>query len=335
MNVCVQTLHADEYTVFFTMKILIIKLGALGDVIMATSLIDQILQHHRNTEAWLLTTPDYAGIFSAWNNLQLHCINRHGLLDSLKAVIWIRHNTFDRIYDLQSNDRTSLMCALSAVREIVGNHPRFPYTLHPHEPYHGQCHIYDRMLEVLRSAGIPAQAQPPKLVVSAAEREQVSQWLVQQQLQPGSFVIFHAGASRNHPEKCWPYFSELGKKLAAAGFRIVWVGASGDAERNRQLSAVTGIDATGIFNINALAELGRHARFAVTNDSGPMHVLSASGISVFALFGPTNWRRNHAIAQAENVMAASSGAGDCFLPASLSGISVEHALNKIRERKLL
>ena len=60
---------------------------------------------------------------------------------------------------------------------------------------------------------------------------------------------------------------------------------------------------TRAFTIVELAELGRRARFAITNDSGPMHVLSAAGIPVFGLFGPSDWRRNHALGQAENVIA--------------------------------
>ena len=65
-----------------------------------------------------------------------------------------------------------------------------------------------------------------------------------------------------------------------------------------------GIDATNVFTLPQLAILGQRARFAVTNDSGPMHVLSASGIPVFALFGPSNWRRNHALGQAARALSA-------------------------------
>jgi ADP-heptose:LPS heptosyltransferase len=34
-----------------------------------------------------------------------------------------------------------------------------------------------------------------------------------------------------------------------------------------------------------------------------MHVLSAASIPVFGLFGPSDWRRNHAIGQRANVIA--------------------------------
>ena len=85
--------------------------------------------------------------------------------------------------------------------------------------------------------------------------------------------------------------------------RVVWAGGEPDRALNARLCVPGDVDATGTFDILELAELGRHARCAVTNDSGPMHVLAASGIPVYALFGPSDWRRNHALGQAERVFA--------------------------------
>ena len=104
-------------------------------------------------------------------------------------------------------------------------------------------------------------------------------------------------------EKHWPHFLEFALALRDSGLAVVWAGAESEREMNRQYSGQVGIDASNIFSINMLAELGRYARFAVTNDSGPMHVLSCSGIPVYAFFGPTSWRRNHALGQKTNVLA--------------------------------
>jgi hypothetical protein len=84
------------------------------------------------------------------------------------------------------------------------------------------------------------------------------------------------------------------------------------------------VDATGLFDILELAEVGRSARCAVTNDSGPMHVLAAANIPVYALFGPSDWRRNHALGQADRVFAcvdydtrhAGAACADCLAAVS-------------------
>ncbi len=285
-------------------RILIIKLGALGDVVMATPLVDAIVKHHAGDTLCVLTTPPFATLFASWPALQVVAHARGGLRDTLSSLCWVRSGRYDRIYDLQSNDRSGLWCALSGARERVGNHTRYPYTHHPATAWVGQCHIFARQLEVLASVGITVVGDRPLLPQSAADIALVDSWCVRHALTTGSFVVLHAGASERWPSKIWPYYAELGQRLASCGIAIVWVGGDADRKRNAALATAVGIDATNAFTLPQLALLGQRARFAVTNDSGPMHVLSASGIPVFALFGPSNWRRNHALGQAARALAS-------------------------------
>ncbi len=286
------------------MKVLIIKFGALGDVVMATALIERIQTHHRDSDCTLLTSLAFGDLFANWPALRVNAVPRHGMRAFMRTATWMRSESFGRLYDLQSSERSGWLCALSGVRERIGNHPRFPYTHHPAVTYRGQNHIFERMNEVLACAGI-APAQPsPRLPISEAECAQVDAWLATHKLHGKHIVLLHAGASAQRPEKRWPFFDVLAKQLAASDCEIVWVGASADRVLNQKLAAGIGIDATDTFNIAQLAQLGRRARFAITNDSGPMHILSCSGIPVYALFGPSDWRRNHAIGQAARVIAA-------------------------------
>ncbi len=143
------------------MKILIIKLGALGDVIISTSIIKQILSHHRADDLCLLTTPAFTELFTHFETLNVVGFERKGLLNTIKLAQWIRKQRFDRIYDLQSNDRSGVLCALSGVPSRFGNHPRYPYHKHPEKPYIGQCHSFDRLNQIIESAGIsPAKPLP-------------------------------------------------------------------------------------------------------------------------------------------------------------------------------
>ena len=313
-------------------KILIIKLGALGDIVMATSLIRQIQIHHKDAEIWLLTTPPYKQIFENQKQLNTVAFIRKGLITMFKSIVWIRKMKFNRVYDLQSNDRSGVLVSLSGIPEKVGNHPRFPYNFHPANKYTGQCHIFVRMLDVLKSGGINASQELPFLPASDNEKRFVADWLSGHRLFDKTFVIIHAGASTKHPEKCWPSYRELAVALAESGYIIIWVGSEPDIDINKQLSSATGIDATGLFSLTALAELGRHAKFAVTNDSGPMHILSSSGIPIYSIFGPTNWRRCHAIGQANNVIAADMVADPVVAINSktdIKNITLEIVLNRL------
>jgi ADP-heptose:LPS heptosyltransferase len=292
---------------------------------MATPLLDAIARHHAADELALLTVPAFAPLFADWPRYRVTSFARAGWRSNLAVVRWLRRARFDRIYDLQANDRTALWCALSGSRERVGNHNRYPYTHHPRDAWHGQCHIFERMCAVLASAGITDVAARPLLPCSDAAREKVAAWCRAQGLSGARVVLLHAGASPGRPEKIWPQFAALATRLLADGVKVVWLGAEPDRARNLELARVGGCDATSVFNLPELAELGRHAQFAVTNDSGPMHVLSAAGIVVFGLFGPSDWRRNHALGQAANVIAcvdhdqrfAGQRVGDCLAALSV------------------
>lgn len=314
-------------------KCLIIKLGALGDVVMSTALVAAIRHHHGAGSALtVLTTPAFAELFGRFDGVSVAALGRRGAGAMLEVLRFIRRGRFTRIYDLQGNDRTQILCALSGAPERVGNHSRYPYTHHPRDAWRGQSHIFERMRAVLACAGVDDVPDAPVLPAGPAERSAVDGWLVARGLAAGGYAVLHAGASAARPDKRWPHFAALGERLAAEGLGVVWIGAAPDASLNRALAARVGIDATGAFDVAALAELGRRARFAVTNDSGPMHVLSASGVPVFGLFGPSDWRRNHAIGQRDRVIAAEAVAG---AGRALADVGVEVVLARLRDEALL
>ena len=270
---------------------------------MATPLIEAIQIAHPAAQIQLLTTPAFAPIFNAWQNLHVHAFPRRGWRAMIDIIGFVRRGNFDRIYDLQGNDRTSIICALSGAAERVGNHTRFPYTHHPSDKWRGNMHIFERMKRVLQSADVSVKRQTPILPTTMENRQHVENWLVANNPEQHPLVGFHASASAGRAEKCWPYFVSLAKRLLAQRITPVWLGAAQDKNQNSDfISRSGGINASGAFSIPELALCGEHFSFAVTNDSGPMHVLAASGIPVFGLFGPSDWRRNHALGQARHVI---------------------------------
>lgn len=314
--------------------VLIIKFGALGDVLMAAPLVRRIVDHHGTQSMHVLTAPGQREFFTRWPGVAVQAFPRRGIGAMAAAAWWLRRQRFTRIYDLQSNDRSGMLCAVSGAGERVGNHPRFPYTHHPRTPWRGDIPIHARWRDVLASAGVDPGPAVPWLPVTTEERDSARNWANHHGLEAGHFAILHAGASPGHGSKRWPYFAALARELCGAGINVVWAGGADDADLNRDLARTGGVDACAAFTLTGLAALGELARFAVVNDSAPMHALACSHIPVFGLFGPTDWRRNHAMGQAAHVIAA-AGDADAFRPVDLAALPVSTVLGRLRGAGLM
>lgn len=285
------------------MRVLIVRYGALGDIIMDSPIIQSIKDAHKSDSVSILTSPEYAFCFTKTPGLEVVAFSRKGWLGSLKALRWIRSRYFDRVYDLQSNDRSRILLSLSGIREKAGNHAHFPYTHHPGDIYTGQEHIFERHKKILLCAGVNLSTTKPFLAAPEEQNDKVRAWLLENDLLEKKLALLHAGASPRHPQKRWPFFLQLAKKLCGEGFSVLWLGSNAEAGLNGELAKQTGTDTTNLFSIFELITLGNYAKFALTNDSGPMHVLSCSDTPVYALFGPTDWQRNHAIGHADRVIS--------------------------------
>lgn len=319
------------------MKVLIIKLGALGDVIISTAIVKQIMEHHANDDVYLLTTPPFSNLFSRFKNLRIFAFERNGIGNKIKTICWIREHKFDRLYDLQSNDRTGFFSAFSGIPYRAGNHPRYPYNKHPKTNYKGECHSFDRLNQIIQSADIQPAKPLPYLPIPDEVTNSMARWLGEHGLEQGNFVLLHAGSSKKHLNKRWPHFEQLALLLAKS-LNIVWLGGEDDVEINKQLSKSVGINTTHAFKILDLVALGKNAKFAITNDSAPMHILSCSQIPVFGLFGPTYPRRTHALGQLDNVISANKimATNDSeFKPANISEISIDMVLDKLKMHQLI
>lgn len=307
-------------------------------MIIASPIIRCLLKRHQGAGIWLLTTPPYADLFSGHRDLHIKTAERGGLVETLRQAVWLRKMAFDRIYDLQSSDRSGLLCALSGAGLCIGNQPRFPYHIHPARRYAGDCHCFERLNQMLELADGQRAEPKPRLPPERAASDKVRDWLKARDLSGRPLALLHAGSSRRHPQKRWPYYGELARTVFASGVNIIWIGAGEDAALNQRLSRTLGTDATGQFNVPELIALGREARFSVTNDSAPMHILSCSDTPVYALFGPTNPRRNHALGHAERVIYAGPEwplNDAAFVPLSIADIRAARVIERLADDRML
>ncbi len=263
------------------MRILVIKLGALGDFVQAMGPAAAIRAHHRGDEIALLTTAPYAELARAAPYFDRVLIDERPRLFDL-AGWWrlrrlLRAPHFALVYDLQTSDRSSFY------HRLMGRPPWSGIargaSLPHRNPRRDLLHTIDRQAEQLKLAGI-TEVPLPDLAWAARDISGLAL--------PERLLLLVPGGSAHRPAKRWPIENFAALAVLASRHRLTPVVLGGAAER--ELGAViaercgAALDLTGRTSFGEIVALGRIARHAIGNDTGPMHLIAASGSPVTVLY---------------------------------------------------
>lgn len=264
-------------------RILVIKHGALGDFILATGPFKAIRAHHPEARLTLLTTSSFERLGSDCGCFDDVWIDDRPRPHQVVALFRLRKRLlsgrFDRVYDLQTSDRTGWYYRLFPP-------PRPEWCgiaagcSHLHDnPDRDRMHVVDSQVEQLRLVGIDSVPRPG---IDWLEAPVSGLGL------PEEFALLVPGGSPRRPGKRWPAarYAALARRLSERGLTPVLIGA--DAERD-VIAAIAdhckdAIDLCGRTSLAQLASLCRRARVAVGNDTGPMHVAALAGCGTVVLF---------------------------------------------------
>jgi ADP-heptose:LPS heptosyltransferase len=264
-------------------RILVIKLGALGDIVQALGPAAAIRRHHPGAGIVLLTTAPFADFLRAAPYFDTVWIDeRPGPLDLPR--LWrlrrrLREPAFSRVYDLQTSARSNWYFRLLGSRRPEWSGIAWGCS-HPHnDPARDAMHTLDRQADQLRAAGI-LDVPPPDLSWVRADLERFRL--------PERFVVLVPGGAPHRPEKRWPIerYVALAGLLASRGAVPVVVGGGAERGLGAAIRAVcpAARDIAGETDLAELAALGRRALWAVGNDTGPMHVFVAAGAPATVLY---------------------------------------------------
>lgn len=270
-----------------TDRVLVIRHGALGDLVQSMGAFKAIRAHHPKAQITLLTAPAFVTFMAncPWFDRvwQDHRPGWHQVADWLALRRRLRQGGFDRVYDLQTSSRSSLYSYAFPRRQRPEWSGIARRASHIHgNPDRDQMHTLDRQAEQLRIAGVgPVPAPDLSWVGTDAERLACLDLR-----QPYALVM--PGGSAHRPGKRWPadYYLALCQRLLAIFIQPVLIGGAAEVVLNRVLAErCPGVrDLADQTSIEDLAVLARDARLAVGNDTGPMHVAAASGCPAVVLF---------------------------------------------------
>lgn len=268
-------------------KILIIKHGSFGDIILADGAIRDIRGHHSGAEITVLTTPPYAALLGRCPHIDRVMVDerspfwRFGKALRLRGAL--RDASFDKVYDLQNSDRTDLYrrFIFGVNMPWCGRRPRAVPLIGQRAPRYPVLELFARLL---RAEGVRVEHTPLPDVLWM--KDEVSDLLHQAGVHE-PYIVLIAGSSLSHPEKRWPYFGELASMLLARRYQVITVPGPEEIELSRKTPGITLMkNGVEVLNWFELAGVLHGAEFVVGNDTGPSHVASALNLPGLALFGP-------------------------------------------------
>lgn len=307
-------------------KILVIKHGALGDIIFAQAAFKALRDHHQNDRLILLTSSPYlelakkSGYFD-----EIWVDDRKKFLKS-PAHWWtllrkIKKEQFERIYDLQRSHRTQWYFRL--MKLFFKSLPEWSGTAkgashHYDTPSLYEKHILDHNKEQLAIAGIH-NIQPPSL-----------EWMkpsIQYLHLPQKYFLLVPGCSRTQPHKRWPAekYGEIAKKLIAQKITPVILGSDSEKEATEtiQKACPKAISLLGKTTLFQLPELARSAQGALGGDTGPMHMIVLSQCPSLMLF---SYSSN------PQLCGPQDGISQVIFRHTLADVKVEEVWKKLRFR---
>lgn len=289
-------------------KILITKLGAVGDLALAVPSFRMIRKRFPNSYLSLLVDSKLTGLVDSCPYLNeiitFERSKKHKRWSRiLRLARRLRERQFDFSIDLQNNSKTHLITFLSRIPKRIGymrglsgyllTHP----VQEPKEPMAPILHQF----QLLKRIGVNQLDESLELWTE----EESDRWALERFREGGihsadGVIGFAIGSSQKWPSKRWPIenFALLAKRLIVeCQYKVVLIGGPDDlvlanAFYNHLLPQSSVLNLVGKTNLSQLVSCVKRFDVLVSGDSAPIHIAAALKTKLVALFGPTEPKRH-------------------------------------------
>lgn len=303
-------------------RILVIKLRAIGDVVMATPVLENLRSAFPSSAIDFLTEKFCAPIVKGHPaiNEVIELDRKHlrmlpfgkRIAANLVLLRDLRRRRYDLVFDLFGNPRTAIMSLATGAPQRVGF--RFRGRRHAYnvvvEPRGNVVHEVEFNLDALRALDIPIISRELVMPLDHGSEALADNFWTENNL-TGKTVI-GLNASGGWYTKRWPLdrFAALGDEISEkldAAVVIIW--GPGELEDARSITAMMRHEALFIpqSDLILLSSLLRRLTILVSNDSGPLHIAAAVGTPVVGIYGPTRpdlqgpWGDGHQIVRLDGL----------------------------------
>jgi lipopolysaccharide heptosyltransferase II len=278
---------------FTTPNILAVRFSSIGDILLTTPLLRAIRHRHPDSRITVLTKQAFAPLLS--HNPHVNRVITLEQGRSLRSLAsQLRAGGFSHRLDLHGSLRSLALRALVPGRWASYPKHRIARTLlirAKRDFYRDRRPVPERYFSAAEDLDVSPDGRPPEFFLGAEAEDATLAWVRASGLiSERPIVVLAPGAA--HATKRWPlaHWRTLVDRLSADGFNVAVVGGPDDralgvalAGQGRPRVAT----AAGIFGLQATGALLRRAAVVASGDTGVMHMATAVGTPVVALFGPT------------------------------------------------
>ncbi len=299
-----ECLGCEEYKPL-TLRILIVKLGAMGDVLRTTSILPPLRKRYPDAQiSWLV------------DKVSVPLLQHNKEIDRL--IVWKEENIhgllveeFDLLISLEKIVRGTAVAERVKAKKKLGfglSEYGTPYPYNKESEYSFQLGIsdrlkfkenkksYQRIVYDMLSFNDAAEEETPYMLVSDPEQDasmkkkladcgvDFNKTLIG--IAPGSGTVF-ANKNWNVPK----YIALVNHLVADDNLQVVLLGGEGDTflcnaiKENLEVDKI--LDSGRDNNLEEYVSLMKHIDLLVSGDTLPMHIALAHGKKVVTLFGPT------------------------------------------------
>ena len=300
-------------------KVLFIELSEMGSAIVAHSAMEKVKELFDAQLYFMIFEENEASVRVLGSVPDVNVITIRSscflslFVDTLKAVVTVRRRKIDTVIDLEMFSRfTALLSFLSGARTVVGFHGYQMEGLYRGNflTHRVECNPHQHMGQNFLALAYALEADPDEepMLKRKIGRDEIKPVRLPpedpdgvmrklQEINPGiadgsPIVVLNPNSSQLLPIRRWPMpkFIELAQRILETGAFIVITGTASEGEDAKTICEALRdercIDFTGKTSLRELIDLYHVSSVIVTNDSGPAHFASLTGIKIVVLFGP-------------------------------------------------
>lgn len=282
-------------------KTLVVRFSSIGDIVLTSPFFRVFRKEFPGTVVDVLTKTEFAPLLR--HNRNINRVFEYDADDGIAGLMRLkkelRAQKYDLVVDLHGSLRSRYVRRLGARKVVAVNkriRERRALIKRKKNIYNESLSVAQRYIETVSFLDVEDDGLGTELTIPADIADAVNERITP--LLKGSAFGFAICPGAKHLTKRWPE-----ERFASAGARIVrqlggrafiFGGPEDEALCSRiaeKIVSTEGADAAvsfaGSLTLLETASALAHLRYAITNDTGLMHIAEAMGVPVFALFGPT------------------------------------------------